>query len=87
MKCALCNDTLTACQEVAETFVFKEEYGSKSSVLSEIAWFAGLVAQTLESKGLFVFTDANYNDVLAFLKPRYANLDVMQDGFVMGVAM
>ena len=87
MKCALCNDTLAACQEVAETFVFKNEHGSKSSVLSEIAWFAGLVARNLESRGLFVFTDANYNDVLAFLKHRYANLDVMQDGFVMGVAM
>ena len=87
MKCALCNDTLTACQEVTETFVFKSEYDSKSSVLSEIAWFAGSVARTLENKGLFVFTDANYNDVLTFLKHRYENLDVMQDGFVMGVAM
>ena len=87
MECALSNDTLRACQEVSETFKFKNEYDSKSSVLSEIAWFAGSVARNLENKGLFVFTDSNYNDVLAFLKPRYTNLDVVKDGFVLGVAM
>lgn len=87
MKCALDSDTLKACEEVSETFNFKSEYKSKLSVLDEIAWFSGYVAKTLEGKGLFVFTDVNYKCVFEFLKPRYANLDVVKDGFTLGVAI